>query len=227
MPTPSPRRRSRWPSAGALREDGLQLRRQAGVCRLTSFSTAVRHSADGFNAYVDAAKLSPSPSPSATPRKSGAARCGYQGPHASQPFCDASLPVAERVAKLIALLTPEEKASLMTARTTARSNAIDRLGVPLFCWGQNSAQGYLQTSLPSSGGGITTFPRAPGMAATWNMTAVKAQGAVFATEARSIFNQGSIRGGKYSCPGSIVLWGPTINLNRDRARASPASSPRE
>ena len=54
----------------------------------------------------------------------------------------------------------------MAARTTYWNNAIERLGVPLFCWGQNSAQGYLQTALPSTGGGITTFPRAPGMAAT-------------------------------------------------------------
>ena len=113
------------------------------------------------------------------------------------------------------LLTPEEKGKLLTARTTAQSNAIPRLGVPLFCWGQNSAQGYLQTTVPTRGGGITTFPRAPGMAATWNMSAVRRQGAVFATEARSIFNQGSVAGSKFSCPGSVVLWGPTINLNRD------------
>ena len=86
------------------------------------------------------------------------------------------------------MLTPEEKGRLMTARTTAQSNAIDRLGIPLFCWGQNAAQGYLQTSVPK-GGGVTTFPRAPGMAATWNLTAVQVMGSIFATEARSIFNQ--------------------------------------
>ena len=50
---------------------------------------------------------------------------------------------------------------------------------------------------------------------TGNMTAVKAQGEVFATEARSLFNQGGFRGSTFSCPGSLVLWGPTINLNRD------------
>ena len=48
-----------------------------------------------------------------------------------------------------------------------------------------------------------------------NMTAVKAQGEVFATEARSLFNQGGFRGSTFSCPGSLVLWGPTINVNRD------------
>ena len=64
----------------------------------------------------------------------------------------------------------------------------------------------LQTSLPRTGAGITTFPRAPGMAATWNMSAVAAMAGVFATEARSIFNEGTIAGSTFSCPGSIVLW---------------------
>jgi hypothetical protein len=27
--------------------------------------------------------------------------------------------------------------------------------------------------------------------------------------------QGNITGSTFSCPGSVVLWGPTINLNRD------------
>jgi hypothetical protein len=142
-----------------------------GICRLTNWSTAVQQSAEGFVAYVDGRKPHPSPSPSphhggAPIGKSGEARYGCIGEHATQPFCDATLPIAERVAKLIALLTPEEKGSLMAARTTDWTNAIERLGVPLFCWGQNSAQGYLQTGLPPTGGGITTFPRAPGMAAT-------------------------------------------------------------
>ena len=193
-----------------------------GSCRLTNWSTAVQKSSEGFTAYVNSRKPHHTPPPPPPPHgggapigKSGAARYGCTGEHATQPFCDVTLPTAERVAKLIALLSPEEKGSLMAARTTDWTNAIDRLGVPLFCWGQNSAQGYLQTSLPPTGGGITTFPRAPGMAATWNMSAVKAQGAVFATEARSLFNQGGFRGTTFSCPGSIVLWGPTINLNRD------------
>eukprot|EP00912_Choanoflagellata_sp_UC4_P001377 UC4_evm1s853 len=101
-------------------------------------------------------------------------------------FCDTTKSSEERARILIGMLTPEEKGSLMTARTTARSNAIPRLGIPDFCWGQNSAQGYLQTSLPSNGGrGVTTFPRAPGMAATWNLSAIKRQGLVFGTEARN------------------------------------------
>ena len=112
------------------------------------------------------------------------------------------------------LTPPAERTCFSQARTTDWTNAIERLGVPLFCWGQNSAQGYLQTSLPPTGGGVTTFPRAPGMAATWNMSAVKAQGAAFATEARSLFNQGGFRGTTFSCPGSIVL----ILLNASRAR---------
>jgi hypothetical protein len=145
-----------------------------GICRLTNWSTAVQKSAERFTAYVDSRKPHSSPAPPSPPPHTGGApigqkgeaRYGCTGEHATQPFCDATLPIADRVAKLIALLTPEEKGSLMAARTTYWTNAIERLGVPLFCWGQNSAQGYLQTGLPATGGGITTFPRAPGMAAT-------------------------------------------------------------
>eukprot|EP00937_MAST-01D_sp_MAST-1D-sp2_P000989 g989.t1 len=183
------------------------------LCRLTNYSSAVRGSADHFDAYTDQSRPPPPDPRPVSP--GGLSRYGCVGNFSAQPFCDRSLPLGDRVKALIALLTPEEKGRLMTARTTAQSNAIPRLGVPLFCWGQNSAQGYLQTAMPEQGGGITTFPRAPGMAATWNMTAVRQQGAVFATEARSIFNQGSIAGSTFSCPGSVVLWGPTINLNRD------------
>eukprot|EP01047_Picozoa_sp_COSAG01_P011551 COSAG01_NODE_507_length_16108_cov_18.603973_4_plen_347_part_00 len=149
------------------------------ICRLTNWSTAVQKSSDGFTAYVDGRKPHHTPSPrpphggGAPIGRSGAARYGCTGKHRTQPFCDTTLTTAERVAKLVAQLTPEEKGLLMTARTTDWSNAIPRLGVPLFCWGQNSAQGYLQTGLPASGNGITTFPRAPGMAATWNMSAVR------------------------------------------------------
>ena len=183
------------------------------VCRLTNYSTAVQPSGSGFTAYVDTTKPDPHPGPPVSP--GGAARYGCVGNQSGQPFCDTHLTVGARVAALIALLTPEEKGMLMTARTTAQSNAIPRLGVPLFCWGQNAAQGYLQTSVPGVGGGITTFPRAPGMAATWNLSAVASMASVFATEARSLFNQGHIKGSEFSCPGSVVLWGPTINLNRD------------
>ena len=183
------------------------------LCRLTNYSTAVKASAEHFDAYTDTNRPPPPDPRPVSP--GGLSRYGCVGNYSTQPFCNRSLPLPSRVKALIALLTPEDKGKLMTARTTAQSNAIPRLGVPLFCWGQNSAQGYLQTTMPKHGGGSTTFPRAPGMAATWNMSAVRQQGAVFATEARSIFNQGSIPGSTFSCPGSVVLWGPTINLNRD------------
>eukprot|EP00729_Bicosta_minor_P009164 gene9164-26032_t len=187
---------------------------KAAECRLTN-GTGIQASSENFDAYVDASSPAPTPTPRPNPA-GGASRYGCQGNYSTLSFCDVSKTAEARAAELIALLTPEEKGGLMTARTSARTNAIPRLGVPLFCWGQNSAQGYLQTSMPATGGGgITTFPRAPGMSATWNLSAIQHQGAVFATEARSIFNQGHLTGSTFSCPGSVVLWGPTINLNRD------------
>ena len=187
------------------------------LCRITNYSAAVRSSGDGYNAYV--ASRAP-PKPSVPPiSASGIARYGcVAGVNGSTlQHCNTSLSANDRARSLISLLSPEEKGSLLTARTTKQSNAIPRLGVPLFCWGQNAAQGFLSASTApgSKGGAVTYFPRAPGMAATWNLTLISEQGRVYSVEARSIFNEGHTRGSTFSCPGSIVLWGPTINLNRD------------
>ena len=202
-------------AAGAACFDHTLGTDDAAVCRLTNYSTSLHASADGFDAYVDANRPGP-PSPPISPGGIARYGCVAGSNTSSLPFCDTSVPAEARARALIALLTPEEKGALMTARTTARSNAIPRLGVPLFCWGQNSAQGHLQANLPTtSSHGYTFFPRAPGMAATWNLSAVSEQGRVYAVEARSIFNEGHSAPGTFECPGSVVLWGPTINLVRD------------
>ena len=124
-------------------------------------------------------------------------------------FCNMSLTIDERVQALIAMLTPEEKASQMGARS---SQPITRLGIPLFCWGQNAI--YDVRSSCGTGNCPTVFPLPPGMGATFNASAVHSMAAVFATEARSLFNEG-VKGGGFSCPGSVVTWGPTMNLDRD------------
>ena len=100
-------------------------------CRLTNGSAAVQASNAHFDAYVDASRPVPPPPPPHPPHPSsdgGASRYGCQGNWSSLPFCDTSKTPEARAATLIKMLTPEEKGSLMTARTTVRSNAIPRLG---------------------------------------------------------------------------------------------------
>jgi len=139
----------------------------------------------------------------------------------SQEWCDVSRPVAERVAALTAALTLEEKAAQLQARSSV---AVPRLGLPSFCWGQN----VIDRVYAATGHETTHFPIPAAMGAAWNDSAVEAMAQVFATEARSLFNTGQ-PGGGYICPGSVVSWGPTINLNRDprwgRNWESPSEDP--
>jgi hypothetical protein len=140
-----------------------------GSCRLTNWSTAVQKSSEGFTAYVNSHKPhhSPPPPPPPPPHgggapigKSGAARYGCTGEHATLPFCDATLPTAERVAKLIALLTPEEKGSLMAART--REQQIDGSGGSLEPLGLflNPLDLFLRTFIPFLWRILSAFLRA-------------------------------------------------------------------
>ena len=50
-------------------------------------------------------------------------------PHDQYPFCDASLPLDQRLDDLIGRLTLEEKPYLLTARESPKGN-ISRLGIP-------------------------------------------------------------------------------------------------
>jgi len=140
---------------------------------------------------------------------------------ATYPWCNMSMPVTDRVLALINALTLEEKAAQLQARSSA---AMPRLGLPSFCWGQN----VIDRVYAAAGHETTRFPIPAAMGSAWNDTAVEAMARVFATEARSLFNTGQ-PGGGYVCPGSVVSWGPTINLNRDprwgRNWESPSEDP--
>jgi beta-glucosidase-like glycosyl hydrolase len=114
-------------------------------------------------------------------------------------FCNVSMDIEERLNDLVSLMTAEEKAGQLQARSCP---PIDRLGVPFFCWGQNWVTG--------------NFPIAPGMAATWNLSAIKGMGQDAAQDIRAHFNQRTANESQgYTCPGSIVTWGPTMNIIRD------------
>jgi len=119
------------------------------------------------------------------------------------PWCNVALGLEGRLDALVAVMTIEEKASQLQARSCP---PIDRIGVPFFCWGNNAINTY----------GSAAFPIAPAMAATWNMSAVRRLGQAIGTNTRHKFNnRTSNTSHGYSCPGSIVTWGPTMNIIRD------------
>ena len=169
-------------------------------CRLTNNSVAVNPSGYGYAAYVSSA-----PTPAPQPLNAWI-NYGCRREFASQAWCDATATLEVRLNALVGAMNVSEKASQLTARS---SPPIDRLGVPFFCWGQNA----INDILPQQ---FSAFPIPPAMAATFNMSAVVALGATVAQNARVLFNRRtSNTSHSYTCPGSIVTWGPTINIDRD------------
>ena len=182
-------------------------------CMLTNASAEVKASHYGYAAFVSTTAPAPAPSPGPGPRPGPgppprfdpAINYGCRGPPSkSLKFCDTSLGIEARLDALVAEMSIDEKASQLQARS---SPPIDRLGIPFFCWGQNAVNGL---------GAASGFPIAPGMAASFNMSAVKRMGQAIGHNARKGFNErASNHSHGYSCPGSIVTWGATINLIRD------------
>lgn len=71
---------------------------------------------------------------------------------------DVSLPFEERAADLVSRLTTGEKISQLVV---LKSPAIERVGIPAFCWWWEALHGVLAD-------GATVFPQAIGMGATWD-----------------------------------------------------------
>eukprot|EP01079_Euglenida_sp_SAG-EU17-18_P003009 gene3009-84_t len=134
-----------------------------------------------------------------------------QPPNNTYPVCSTSQSLDFRIKDLIGRLTPEEKAAQLVARY---ADPIERLGIPLFCFGTNVIDGVKDSC--ADGKCPTQFPNPEAMGATFNETAMRAMAEVYGTEARGLFNHDVSRDGWYSCPGGgLVFWGPTINIARD------------
>jgi beta-glucosidase len=98
----------------------------------------------------------------------------------------AAQPVPESAADLVAQLTLEEKASLVTGRNAWETADVERLGIPAV-WladgpvGLRKSTGMAVTdSLPA-----TCFPSAAAMAATWDPELIERLGAAIGAEARA------------------------------------------
>lgn len=121
------------------------------------------------------------------------------------PFQDPSLPIEKRVNDLVSRLTLEEKVAQMLNVTPA----IERLGIPPYDWWNECLHGVARTSFKT-----TSYPQAIGMAATFDVDAMKTMGDYTAEEGRAINNE-SNRNNSHKRYVGLTYWTPNINIFRD------------
>jgi len=121
------------------------------------------------------------------------------------PFRNPSLSVEARAADLVSRLTLDEKIAQMLNKTPA----IDRLGIPPYDWWNECLHGVGRTEYK-----VTVYPQAIGMAAGWDVDAMKQMGDYTAEEARAIYNTARAKQ-DYRIYHGLTFWTPNINIFRD------------
>lgn len=121
------------------------------------------------------------------------------------PFQNPSLSISARVNDLVSRLTLEEKVNQMLNSTPA----IPRLGIPPYDWWNECLHGVARTKYHT-----TSYPQAIGMAATFDVNAMKQMGDFTSDEGRAIHNE-SLRKKDYSRYTGLTYWTPNINIFRD------------
>lgn len=122
------------------------------------------------------------------------------------PLWDSSLPTEERIRFVLESMTPEEKCGFLSTRHPA----IERLGVPAFCFGGEAAHGVEARNDQNMRGKAevtTSFSQPVGMCASWDTELTEAAGEVVGTEARALFNRHP--------DGGLSRWAPTVDMERD------------
>ncbi|MEO8416536.1 MAG: glycoside hydrolase family 3 C-terminal domain-containing protein [Ginsengibacter sp.] len=123
----------------------------------------------------------------------------------AHPFQNPSLSIETRVNDLVSRLTLEEKVSQMLNATPA----IERLGIPPYDWWNECLHGVARTKYHT-----TSYPQAIGMAATFDVNAMKTMGDYTSDEGRAIHNE-SLSKKDYSRYTGLTYWTPNINIFRD------------
>ena len=124
---------------------------------------------------------------------------------ASPVYLDPDLPVAARVADLLADLTLPEKISQMTNR----AKAISRLGIPAYNYANEALHGVARN------GRATVFPQAIGLAATWDPALIRRVGSAIGDEARAKHHAALRSQGEASGYQGLTFWSPNVNIFRD------------
>lgn len=120
-------------------------------------------------------------------------------------YLDPAQPRDGRIADLIARLTLQEKASLMSNATPG----IPRLGIPKYDWWSEALHGV------ANAGTATVFPQAIGLAAMWNAPLHHDIARVIGTEGRAKFNGAKGTPQEGAIFRGLTFWSPNINIFRD------------
>jgi beta-glucosidase len=125
-------------------------------------------------------------------------------PETALPYLDPDQPLPARVADLLSRLTLEEKIGLMHNQ----SSAVPRLGIPAYNYWNEALHGVLAN-------GMTVFPQAIGLAATWDTELMRRVASAIADEARANHHAALKRQGFTDFGQGLTYWSPNINLFRD------------
>ncbi|HKF46003.1 MAG TPA: glycoside hydrolase family 3 C-terminal domain-containing protein [Terracidiphilus sp.] len=128
---------------------------------------------------------------------------------ADAPYKNASLPVDQRVADLLSLMTLPEKISMLAGSGWMESTPIPRLGIPAIKMadGPMGVRAWYGSSALTSAANAsqtvyaTAFPSGICMGATWDPALVQKEGAAIGQETKAL--------------GRDMILGPTININRE------------
>src|ERR1041384_6687839 len=115
-----------------------------------------------------------------------------------------NLPVEARVDDLVSRMTLEEKVLQMQNAAPA----IERLGIPKYDWWNEALHGVARA------GTATVFPKAIGLAATWDTKLMYQVADVISTEARAKHHE-AVRNNQRGRYFGLTFWSPNINIFRD------------
>ncbi len=120
-------------------------------------------------------------------------------------YMDTSRSFSERAEDLVSFMTLDEKVSQMMNSAPA----IERLGVPAYNWWNECLHGVARTPYH-----VTSYPQAIGLAATWDVDAVRTMAGFISDEGRAIYNDSSRKGDRDIYLG-LTYWSPNVNIFRD------------
>ncbi|MDR0681704.1 MAG: glycoside hydrolase family 3 C-terminal domain-containing protein, partial [Dysgonamonadaceae bacterium] len=121
------------------------------------------------------------------------------------PFQNPALSVEERAADLVSRLTLDEKIAQMLNQTPA----IERLEIPPYDWWNECLHGVGRTPYK-----VTVYPQAIGMAAGWDVEAIRQMAGFTAEEGRAVYNLSQVKQ-DYRRYTGLTYWTPNINIFRD------------
>lgn len=119
-------------------------------------------------------------------------------------YLNTSLPIPARVSDLISRMTLEEKVS----QIAVPSAAVERLGLPEYDWRGECLHGEY------TGDGVTCFPQAIGMGATFDPDLIHQVASAISDEAVAQHHW-LVKQGKSTFRDNFTYWTPNINLYRD------------